>query len=125
MAVSHDSLVRDIPVGSITIPMRASAQIPRLYRVKFGRDIMRDMMRLQKNMHAAQENPDADLDAADLTIFEDVAWIMAKHADPNVPSDPDEWLDSIPGVLSIYEALPEIISLWSDNLKTTSVPRKK
>lgn len=125
MAVSHDSLVRDIPVGSITIPMRASAQIPRLYRVKFGRDIMRDMMRLQKNMHAAQENPDADLDAADLTIFEDVAWIMAKHADPNVPSNPDEWLDSIPGVLSIYEALPEIISLWADNLKTTSVPRKK
>ena len=125
MAVSHDSLVRDIPVGSITIPMRASAQIPRLYRVKFGRDIMRDMMRLQKNMHAAQENPDADLDAADLTIFEDIAWIMAKHADPNVPSNPDEWLDSIPGVLSIYEALPEIISLWSDNLKTTSVPRKK
>ena len=125
MSLSHESLVRDIPVGSTTIPMRASALIPRLYRVKFGRDIMRDMMQLQKNMHAAQDNPDVDLDAADLTIFEDVAWIMAKHADPNVPSDPDEWLDSIPGVLSIYEALPEIISLWSDNLKTTSVPRKK
>ena len=121
MAVSHDSLVRDIPVGTTTIPMRASALIPRLYRVKFGRDIMR----LQKNMHAAQDNPDVDLDAADLTIFEDVAWIMAKHADPNVPGDPDEWLDGLPGVLSIYEALPEILALWSENLKTTSVPRKK
>ena len=125
MAVSHDSLVRDIPVGTTTIPMRASALIPRLYRVKFGRDIMRDMMRLQKNMHAAQDNPDVDLDAADLTIFEDVAWIMAKHADPNVPGDPDEWLGGLPGVLSIYEALPEILALWSENLKTTSVPRKK
>ena len=102
MSLSHESLVRDVPVGSITIPMRASALIPRLYRVKFGRDIMRDMMRLQKNMHAAQDNPDVDLDAADLTIFEDVAWIMAKHADPNVPGDPDEWLDGLPGVLSIY-----------------------
>lgn len=125
MAVSHDSLVRDIPVGTTTIPMRSSALIPRLYRVKFGRDIMRDMMRLQKNMHAAQDNPDVDLDAADLTIFEDVAWIMAKHADPNVPGDPDEWLGGLPGVLSIYEALPEILALWSENLKTTSVPRKK
>lgn len=125
MALSHDSLVRDIPVGSTTIQMRASALIPRLYRVKFGRDIMLDMMRLQKNMNAAKDNPDVDLDSADLTIFEDVAWIMAKHADPNVPGDPDEWLDSLPGVLSIYEALPEIIALWSENLETTSVPRKK
>ena len=125
MSLSHESLVRDIPVGSTTIPMRASALIPRLYRVKFGRDIMRDMMRLQKNMHAAQDNPDVDLDAADLTIFEDVAWIMAKHADPSIPGDPDEWLDGLPGVLSIYEALPEIIALWSENLKTTAVPRKK
>ena len=121
MALSHDSLVRDIPCCSTTISMRASALIPRLYRVKFGRDIMRDMMRLQKNMNAAKDNPDVDLDAADLTIFEDVAWIMAKHADPNVPGDPDEWLDGLPGVLSIYE----IIALWSENLKTTSVPRKK
>lgn len=125
MALSHDSLVRDIPVGAITVPMRASALIPRLYRVKFGRDIIRDMTRLQKNMNEAKDDPDVDLDVADLTIFEDVAWIMAKHADPNVPSDPDEWLDGIPGVLSIYEALPEIIALWSENLNTTSVQRKK
>ena len=60
-----------------------------------------------------------------LEMFENIAYIMAKHADPNIPGDPDEWLDGLPGVLSIYEALPEIIALWSENLKTTSVPRKK
>lgn len=113
-----------ITVGGVEIPMRASALVPRLYRVKFGRDMIRDMNNLEKKMKPAEDGETA-LDAMDLTIFEDVAYILAKHADPEVPSDPDEWLDSIPGVLSIYEALPQILALWSRNLKTTSKPRKK
>ena len=125
MALSHDSLVREIQVGRTTVPMRASALIPRLYRVKFGRDMIRDMTRLQKNMNEAKDDPEVNLDAADLTIFENIAWMMARHADPSVPSEPDEWLDSLDGVLSIYEALPQIIALWSDNIKTTSSLRKK
>lgn len=116
-----------ITVGGVEIPMRASALVPRLYRVKFGRDMIRDMNNLEKKMKPAEDGETAldALDAMDLTIFEDVAYILAKHADPEVPSDPDEWLDSIPGVLSIYEALPQILALWSRNLKTTSKPRKK
>lgn len=113
-----------IAVGGVEIPMRASALVPRLYRAKFGRDMIRDMNSLEKKMKPAEDGETA-LDAMDLTVFEDVAYILAKHADPEVPSDPDEWLDSIPGVLSIYEALPQILALWSRNLKTTSKPRKK
>ena len=121
---NHESLVRDIQVGALVVPMRASALVPRLYRVKFGRDMIRDMNNLEKKMKPTDGGETA-LDAMDLTVFEDVAYILAKHADPEVPSDPDEWLDSIPGVLSIYEALPQILALWSRNLKTTSKPRKK
>lgn len=113
-----------VTVGGVEIPMRASALVPRLYRVKFGRDMIRDMNNLEKKMKPTDGGETA-LDAMDLTVFEDVAYILAKHADPEVPSDPDEWLDSIPGVLSIYEALPQILALWSRNLKTTSKPRKK
>ena len=119
------AVLRNIEVGNQTIPMRASALIPRLYRVKFGRDIIRDLQTLQTNLSETKDDPDASLTAADLTVFEDVAWLLAKHADPAVPSDPDEWLDSLDGVLSVYEALPQILALWSDNLATTSVPVKK
>lgn len=125
MGLSHNSLVKNIQVGNLVVPMRASALIPRLYRVKFGRDLIRDMTRLEKNMRAAKDDPEVNMDAADLTIFEDIAYMMAKHADPNVPEDPNDWLDSLNGVLSIYEALPQIIELWSSNIDTTSVPRKK
>lgn len=127
---------RMIKVGELEIPMRASALVPRLYRAKFGRDMMRDLLTLSGKIEKAakSDNTDGDdnadasdsgFDEIDLTIFENVAWMLAKHADPAVPSEPDDWLDSIPGILSIYEALPQILALWSDNLKTTSLPRKK
>lgn len=116
------------------VRMRASALIPRLYRVKFGRDMVRDMNQLRKSFEKAssigpdateEERQDAQLSVMDLTLFEDVAYIMAKHAGEDVPNTPDEWLDSIEGVLSIYEILPAILELWQLTQKTTSVPKKK
>ena len=119
-----------INFGGQQIPMRASALVPRLYRFKFGRDMMSDMRALQRSMEKVLEDRKAGDDTAeltldDLTIFENVAYIMAKHADPAVPSDPEEWLDSLEGVFSIYAALPEMLELWGLNNLTTSVPVKK
>lgn len=120
-------LEKVIKVGDTKIKMRASALIPRLYRVKFGRDMVVDLRRLQADMKEVREDETDEkcLDAIDLTIFENLMWIMAKHADPEVSSDPDEWLESLPGVFSVYEVLPEIEDLLSQNMATTSVPRKK
>lgn len=116
------------------VELRASALIPRLYRVKFGRDMVRDMNQLRKAFDKAvsvspdateEEKQDAQLSVLDLTLFEDVAYIMAKHADKSIPDSPEEWLDSYEGVFSIYEILPDILELWNINQKTTSIPKKK
>lgn len=119
-----------IDVGGQQIRMRASALVPRLYRFKFGRDMISDMRSLQQSMKKVLDDRQAGDDTAelsmeDLTIFEDLAYIMAKHADPSVPSEPEEWLDSLDGVFSIYAALPEMLELWGVNNLTTSVPVKK
>ena len=125
---------RTVNVGGKEVKMRASALIPRLYRFKFGRDMISDMRQLQKSYLKAislpkdatdEERQDAQLSVLDLTIFENTAWLMIKHANENVPDDPDEWLDSIDGVFSIYEIMPTILELWNANQVTTSVPRKK
>lgn len=125
---------RTIRVGGTDVRMRASALIPRLYRFRFGRDLIRDMSQLEKSYKKAvtvkedatdEERQEAQLSVLDLTIFENVAWCMAKNADPNVPNDPDEWLDSINGVFSVYEVLPHILELWTAGLETTSNPAKK
>ena len=57
------------------------------------------------------------LDIDDLEIFENVAYIMAWHADPSIPGTIDEWLEDFE-MFSIYEILPEILELWGDNLIT-------
>ncbi|MGN0574639.1 MAG: hypothetical protein ACI4J2_01295, partial [Ruminococcus sp.] len=47
-----------------------------------------------------------------LEVFENIAYIMAKHADPeNVPDNPDDFLERF-NTFSIYEILPQLIDLW-------------
>lgn len=61
----------------------------------------------------------------DLTIFENVAYMMVRHGGNDVPPTPEEWLDSLDGVFSIYEVLPTILELWQGTNHTTSIPKKK
>ena len=126
---------KEIKVGEGVIRLRATALLPRMYRFKFGRDIVVDMNRLRKAYAKAEkaqrpdateeEKQDAMLDVTDLLLFENVAYIMAKSADKSIPDSPDEWLDSIDGVFSIYEVMPEILELWGMSQQTTSTPKKK
>ena len=57
------------------------------------------------------------MEIEDLEIFENVAYIMAYHADPSIPGTIDEWLEQFE-MFSIYEILPEILDLWGTNLIT-------
>lgn len=122
-----------ILVGEKEVKMRASALIPRLYRFKFGRDMISDMTSLKKAFKKVEELPEdateeekqeAQISVMDLTIFENVAYIMAKHADKKQPDNPDEWLDQFE-MFSIYQVLPQILALWNMNTVTTSTPKKK
>lgn len=124
---------KKVMIGGKEYRMRASALIPRLYRFKLGRDMVADMNQLTKSYQkilksknaSEEEKQDAQFSVADLTIFENVAFMMVKHAGEDIPDTPEEWLDSIEGVFSIYEILPDILSLWSANNAQTSTPGKK
>ena len=70
-----------------------------------------------------EERQEAQLSVMDLEIFENVAFIMARQYDQNIPDTVDAWLDQFE-TFSIYEIFPEILSLWNMNNKTTSKPKK-
>lgn len=83
-------------------------------------DLYRDFADLQKNV---DEN-NSSLDIGSLEVFEQISWVMAKHADPdNVPDDIDEWLEQF-NIFSIYEVLPQLIELWGMNLQTQVQSKK-
>lgn len=147
-------MTKVLTIDGKEVGFRASALVPRLYRHKMGRDIVRDLNALKKSFDKAlkatnavapveppedaddetvaqylldleayeEATQDAQLSVLDLEIFENVAYIMARHYDPKLPSTPEEWLEGF-DVFSIYEILPEILALWNLQEKTTSVPK--
>ncbi len=116
------SMTRVIEIDGKQVPFKASAAIPRLYRVKYGRDIFKDLMALEKALNENSEE-NSGLDVFSLETFENIAYLMAKHADANLRETAEEWLDEF-SVFSIYQVLPEIIELWGLNVQTQSVSKK-
>lgn len=113
---------REIEICGKKIPFRSSATIPRLYRAKFKRDIFKDLSRLESSYQGKQKEGN-EFQIEDLEIFENVAYIMAYHADNAIPATIEEWLDQF-DMFSIYEVLPQILELWGDNLMTDVAAKK-
>lgn len=116
------SIVKKIAIDDKEVAFKASAAIPRIYRLKFQRDIYKDLRLLEKSIGDGSEEG-SDLDLFSLEMFENIAFIMAKHADPTIPDTPDEWLDDF-NTFSIYQVLPEIIELWGLNVQTEAESKK-
>ena len=76
------SMTKTIEIDGQQVSFRASAAIPRIYRLKFHRDIYKDLAVLEKAV-GKSDAADSSLDLLSLEMFENIAPIMAKHADPS------------------------------------------
>lgn len=127
-------LKREIEIDGQMVPFRSSATIPRLYRSKFKRDIFKDLAKLENTYKQSQAKKQSSVDGTpsddasfqidDLEIFENVAYIMAYHADNNIPRSVEEWLDQFE-MFSIYEVLPKLLELWGENIMTEVRAKKE
>ena len=117
------AIQKTITVDGVDVPFKASAAIPRMYRIKFRRDIYKDFAALQTSVKDGDEES-SELDIESLEVFENIAYIMAKHANPaDVPENPDDWLERF-NTFSIYEVLPQLIELWGLNMETQAESKK-
>lgn len=115
---------KTIEIDGRPVTFRATAAIPRLYRLRFHRDIMQDMAFMRKEILKAQkEKKSVPVDI--LTVFENVAFLMAKHADPSMEANTVEgWLETFSS-FSIYTVFPVISELWLENIQTLVEAKKK
>jgi len=117
------SIMKKIEIDGQEVAFKASAAIPRIYRLKFQRDIYKDLRSLEKSI--GDEDPEnSNLDLFNLEMFENIAFVMAKHAEPSIPDNPEEWLDGF-NTFSIYQILPQLIELWGLNVNTDVEAKKK
>ena len=120
----NGGITKIINIDGMDVPMRASAAVVRDYRLKFGRDLIKDMMKLSKDV-GKKKKESSNLDIESLEAFENLAYLMARKADPeNVPSNPDDWFDRF-GVFSIYEVLPQLVELWHLNTEQQAHSKKE
>lgn len=116
------SIIRKVEIDGQEVLFKASAAIPRIYRLKFQRDIYRDLRVLEQCVGGSEEG-ESGLDLFSLELFENIAFVMAKHADSSIPDTPEEWLDGF-NTFSIYQVLPKLIELWGLNVQTDVEAKK-
>lgn len=115
---------RTIEIDGKSVTFRATAAIPRLYRIKFGRDIMQDMKSIQEAVEKANRG-EGPIPPKMLELFENVSYLMAKHGDPTLQaSSVEDWLDGFE-TFSIYVVFPQLLELWHANNATLGISKKK
>lgn len=130
-------MIKTITIDGKECIFKSSAAIPRIYRIKFKRDIFSDLAKIQKQVIAnekAQKAKDLDdegkklefvstLPIETLDLFENIAFLMHRHGDPSQPDSIDEWLEQFQ-TFDIYKILPELLKLWQNETASMSTVKK-
>lgn len=120
-------LKKTVEIDGKEVGFKASAAVPRIYRMKFRRDLFVDLQKVAKSVdkNGKKEGKEkSEIPIENLEMFENIAYVMAQHADPkNVPEDIMEWLEQFE-TFSIYQILPAILELWKMNEETKSQAKK-
>ena len=107
---------RVITIGGREVPMRANAATPRYYRERFGRDLLVDLGNLVGSWSAGRDGSGE--------VLEDLAYTMARQADPTIPEDIIEWLEGFDPACAVSDASDDLLALWAGNTRTTATAKK-
>lgn len=116
---------KTIDICGTACEFKSSAAIPMMYRIKYGRDLFVDMKSLADKIENGKDADGAsNIGIEYLEMFEHIAYIMAKHANPSIADDEIEWLGGFE-MFDIYSVLPQIIEMWQMENHQTSIPKKR
>lgn len=108
-----------INIDGHDIKFACTAGTPRRYRMMFRKDILTEMRKISEE---AQKG--SDLSAEGTETIENLAYVMAKQADPDIADNPLDWLDGF-APFSIYNNFPSLIELWTESTQTVERAKKK
>lgn len=120
---------KTVKIGEKEVKFKTSAALPKLYRALIKRDLFKDIARLQ-NPDITDDMTPEQIEAQEaknyeaLDVFTDIAYVMARHADPKVPKDPIDWLTQFE-TFDVLNIVPELMDLWTQETQEMSKPKKE
>lgn len=101
-----------------SIAFKSTAWTPVMYANRFpGCDFLKDVQALGTTKNG-------EFPPGMLVTFSQIAYIMAKQADPTITDDLEEFLDGFE-IFDIVKILPDLLELWQLNAKSSSRAKKK
>jgi hypothetical protein len=112
---------KTIVIDGQKVRFKSNGATPLRYKAQFGKDYLKEILKMSplENMNK-KKNKDVnvkDLEVLDFEVFYNIAWIMAKTADPTIP-EPIEWLSGFEE-FPIAEIFPEMQELMIATLTSS------
>lgn len=113
---------KTLTIDGKQVRFKANGATPLRFKAQFGKDYFKEILKLLPMQSLAGKKPEdievKDLEALDFEVFYNMAWILAKTADPSIP-EPIAWLeqfDEFP-MVEIIPDLQELITSSFSQLK--------
>ena len=135
---------KTVTIDGKEMTLECNALLPRNYRNIFGRDLLRDMNKLIKDIKVGreklarediennQELKEEILENINLEFVENITWLMLRAAKNengdcinDVKNTTEEWLGCMDESMAVYYVMDDVITLWIGSQKRTSIPKKK
>lgn len=111
---------KTLTIDDKQITFKTNGAIPMRYKAQFGKDYFKDIFKMLpvSKLKGKQETlTEKSLEALDFEVFYNIAWVMAKTANPAVP-EPILWFESFEE-FPIADVFPELQELMIATLQTS------
>jgi hypothetical protein len=109
---------KTILIDGQKIRFKTNGATPLRYKAQFGRDYFKEIFKMLPltQLNKKESNP-AALESLDFEVFYNIAWIMAKTAEPTIP-EPLEWLEQFEE-FPIADIFPELQELMLASMQSS------
>lgn len=113
---------KTLVIDGKNIRFKTNGAIPLRYKAQFGRDYFKDILKMmpasksKKKKNAAEYDVES-LEAIDFEVFYNIAWVLAKTGNPEIP-DPITWLSEFEE-FPIGDIFPELQDLMIATISST------
>lgn len=115
---------KTILIDGQKVRFKTNGAIPLRYKAQFGKDYFKEILKMAPlaKLGSKKDLDATDLDVLDFDIFFNIAWIMAKTANPTIP-EPLEWLEGFEE-FPLVEIFPDLQDLMISSLQGNSTKKK-